>query len=138
MKVVLDTNVIVSGLLFPGGIPDKIVRACLTGQISNATSPDLLTELRRILQKKFNLSEERVAMLLDLMKENSELVYPVERIKKIKADEADNRVLECALTAKVQFIISGDQKHLLKLKFFQDIEILSPAKFFQITHLVFT
>ena len=127
MKVVLDTNVIISGLLFPGGPPDRIVRAVLTGRLQNATSPDLLTELRRIFKTKFNLSDEKLESLVRLVSENSELTYPTERLKAVANDETDNRVIECAVTARADFVVTGDQKHLLKLGRFGSIVILSPA-----------
>lgn len=131
MTVVLDTNVLISGLLFPGGPPDKIVRAVLTGRIQNATSPDLLTELKRVLKKKFALSDEKLETLVHLISDQSDLVYPLERLSAIKSDEADNRVLECAETAHADFIVTGDTKHLLSLKKFKGIAILSPADFIQ-------
>lgn len=131
MKIVLDTNVLISGFLFPGGSPDKIVRAVLSGRYQNATSPDLLTELRRIFRKKFELAEDRVETLVKLVVDASELVYPTERLDAIKDDETDNRVLECAVTAKAEWIVSGDQRHLLKLRKFGAVEIFSPADFIQ-------
>lgn len=129
MKVVLDTNVIISGLLFPGGTPDRLVRAVLTNQLQNATSPDLLTELRTVLKRSFHLSTERVGELIELISDASELVYPTERLYVVKADPADNRVLECAVTGCVAFIVTGDQKHLGKLKTFGRIPIVTPAEF---------
>lgn len=130
MKIVADTNVLLSGLLFPGGPPDKIVRAILSGTILNATSPDLLTELRRVLRKKFNLSGERLDALIRLIAESSKVVYPVERLCVIRADDADNRVLECAVTAQAEAIVTGDERHLIRLRSFQ-IRIVRTAQFVQ-------
>lgn len=129
MKVVLDTNVILSGLLFPGGPPDKIVRAVLTGRLQNATSPDLLTELRRVLERKFKRPSEKIDPLIRLISEASLLVYPTERVCIIKDHEADNRVVECALTAKADFLVTGDEAHLLRLKSVQGIPIIEPSEF---------
>ncbi len=129
MKVVLDTNVIISGVLFPGGAPDRIVRAALTKRIDHATSPDLLTEVRRIFEKKFALPKKRVDELIRLLAESGELVYPTERIDVVKADPADNRVLECAFTAKTNYIITGDERHLLSLKSWKGIRLISPSDF---------
>ncbi|MBI4374683.1 MAG: putative toxin-antitoxin system toxin component, PIN family [Deltaproteobacteria bacterium] len=112
MKIVLDTNVIISGFLFPGGAPDKIVRAVLAGTFQNATSPDLLTELKRVLKKKFHLPEAKLGSMVNLIAEASEIVYPLERLDVIKSDLSDNRVLECAETAKAAIIVTGDTKHL--------------------------
>lgn len=136
MKVVLDTNVIVSGLLFPGGVPDRVVRAALTGQIQNVTSPDLLQEVRRVFDKKFKIPEKRLEGLIRFVADMSDLVYPLERLRVISADPPDNRVLECAITGEAEFIITGDAKHLLKLKSFRSISIVSPAQFAQMGNLI--
>ncbi|MFA4874805.1 MAG: putative toxin-antitoxin system toxin component, PIN family [bacterium] len=129
MKVVLDTNVIISGLLFPGGAPDRIVRAALIRRIHHATSPDLLTELRRVFEKKFELPRKKVDELIKLVAESGELAYPTERIDVVRGDPADNRVLECAFTAGADYIITGDERHLLTIKTWKGIRLISPADF---------
>jgi len=129
MKFVCDTNVVISGLLFPGGLPDKIVRSFLTGRFAHATSPDILTECMRVLQKKMHLSEERASELIHLIANASETVYPVLRLDVIKNDETDNRILECAVTAKADVIVTGDKKHLLSLIDYKKIKILSCRDF---------
>ena len=136
MRVVLDTNVIISGLLFPGGPPDRIVRAVLAGGLANATSPDLLAELQKVLKKKFSLPENRLAGMMMLLSDASEIVYPLERIEVIRADPPDNRVLECAVTSRADAIVTGDTKHLLKMKSYRGIPILSPVDFIRKTGLV--
>ena len=136
MKVVLDTNVIISGLLFSGGSPDRIVRALLTGRLRNITSPDLLTELRRVMLKKFSLSEEKLTLLIGLVADNSTVVYPLERFSVVRADDADNRVLECAFTGGANYIVTGDARHLLNLKVWKDIHLVSPADFVERATLV--
>lgn len=129
MKIVCDTNVIISALIFPGGTPDKIMRGVLSGNFQNYTSPDLLTELRRILIKKFSLSKSETEDALQPLISCSKLVYPTERINIITRDEADNRVLECSAAASADYLITGDKKHLLPLKKFEGTKILSPKEF---------
>lgn len=131
MRVVLDTNVIISGLLFPGGTPDRIFRAVLMGRIQNVTSPELIQEFQNVLRKKFRLSPEKRAPSSRLILESSELVYPLERLNVIKADEKDNRVLECAVAAHAEAIVSGDQKHIVPIRLFRGIPIFSPSAFVQ-------
>lgn len=129
MILVLDTNVLVSALAFPGGPPDKIFRSILSGRFKHATSPDILTELRRVLSEILEMNVKEVESMVTLVTQISHLVYPTERIKVIKKDDTDNRILECALTAKSNFLITGDRKHLLPLKGYQGIHILSPGDF---------
>ena len=129
MIIVCDTNVLISALVFPGGTPDKIVRAVLADRFDHATSPDILTELRRVLELKFQLSSERIESTVDLVAGFSELVYPTERLSLVAQDEADNRILECAVTAKADYLVTGDKRHLLPLKEVESIAIVSPAEF---------
>lgn len=129
--IVCDTNVLVSGLVFPGGVPDKIIRAIFSGRFVHATSPDILTELRRILEGKIKLPKNSTDRLLHLISQSSHMVYPAERLSIVKTDEADNRILECAVTAQAKYLITGDHRHLIPLKSIQGILILSPREFIE-------
>lgn len=129
MRILCDTNVLISALVFPGGPPDRIFRSLIGGRFINHTSPELLDEFRRVLTVKLRLSQEQVGKIVDLVKEHSRLVYPDTRVSEIRSDPDDNRVLECALAAQVHYIVSGDQKHLVSLKSWKGIEILNPRQF---------
>lgn len=129
MRVVCDTNVLISALLFPGGVPDKIIHTFFSGRFLHCTSPDILTELKRVLSKKFSLAEQKVEDSIHLVLRISELVYPTERLNVVKKDPTDNRVLECAVTANATYLISGDRQHLLPLKSYQKIKLISPRDF---------
>jgi len=126
--IVCDTNVLVSALVFPGGIPDKIVRSVFTRRFQHATSPDILTEFRRVLQK-LKIDKKKTESLVSLIAESSQLVYPTMRLSLIKEDETDNRILECAITAKAKFLITGDKKHLQSIKTYKNITLVSPKEF---------
>ncbi|MDQ0285599.1 putative PIN family toxin of toxin-antitoxin system [Desulfofundulus luciae] len=133
MRVVLDTNVIISGIFVPNGPPGMIVDFWAKGKLTVVISQSLLEEyLEVLLRPKFNkvgTINERQGILeqfLDL--ENTVLVSPDFQLNVIENDPDDNRVLECALEGGVQYIVSGDE-HLLALKEFQGIIIVSPAEF---------
>ena len=127
--IVCDTNVLISAFIFPGGWPDKIVRGVIEGRLSHATSPDILSEFKKILIKKFKLSIEKIEEIIILIQDSSDLVYPTDRLSIIKVDPADNRILECGMTAKADYIVTGDKKHLLSLKKYKEIQIVSPQQF---------
>lgn len=127
LPLVLDTNVIVSGLLFTG-TPRKILNAALLGQLKLITSAALLDELERVLKNKFSNTGIEVTQMLEIVMKAAVISIPTEIIEIIKDDPSDNRVLECAASGKAEVIISGD-KHLLKLKKFRDIPILTPREF---------
>ena len=133
ITVILDTNVIISGLLSPQGSPGEIFDCLEKGKIIVATSNILLTELERVLtyskvRKYLNLSDEEINLFLRRFKMFTEVVQPEISINVIEKDPDDDRVLECAIAANATFIITGDQ-HLLELGEFQGIEILTPSVF---------
>ena len=114
MKVVADTNVLVSALIFPGGPPEAFYRLALEGKIELVTSRPLLAELARVLNEKFGWQPERAQELIEQLIRLGEIVDPKEPIVEIDVDPTDNRVLEAALEGHADAIVSGDQ-HLLAL-----------------------
>ncbi|MHB9111408.1 MAG: putative toxin-antitoxin system toxin component, PIN family [Thermoleophilia bacterium] len=128
-RVVLDTNVYLSALLH-GGKPEKILWHSHNPQqrYELYTSIAILQELARVLTEKFlwldrdtNTEIHRIADWVDVVK-------TTKSISAIRSDESDNRILECAVKAKADFIISGDS-HLLDLKEYGGIRILRPTQF---------
>jgi uncharacterized protein len=126
-RAVLDSNVIVSGLGWSGS-PARIVEAALAGELVLVTSSPLLAELRRVLAyPKLAQAIPDGSRLADLLEISSIVVEPLALFDVIE-DESDNRVLEAAVAASVDHIVSGDE-HLLTLGSFQGIPILTPAEF---------
>lgn len=126
MKVVLDTNVIVSGLLF-GGKPLQIIETVVEGKIEAYTSEGLLKELLEILGEKFGLPKERLREIEESIRENFKIISPGTVIK-VARDPDDNVVLQVALKSRADYLISGDND-LLVLKSFSSIPILTPGEF---------
>ena len=126
-RVVVDTNVLVSAILF-GGPPGVVLRLAAAGGMLSLTSAVLLTELHGVLLSKFHLSPDIAELIVNEWKAAGEVVEPAVEVSVITEDPSDNRVLECALSAHADVIISGD-KHLLTLKSFHGIPILSPQAF---------
>jgi uncharacterized protein len=127
LSVVLDTNVIVSGLNFPTSNPAKILLLAASGEIANFTSRHIGNETRRILIDKFFWTHEEAEAAEVWLKTFSKLVNPENRISVI-GDDPDNRILECAVEGRADFIISGDH-HLTDLKNYQGIKIVAPSTF---------
>jgi len=132
-KVVIDTNVFVSGLNFAGR-PSEVLELLIKGKIEVFISPFILTELERILRERFEWKAEKTHRVLNRIRAKTILVLPKIRVSAIKEKDDDNRILECAVEAKVEYLISGDRKHLLPLREYQGVKILSPAEFM---HTVF-
>jgi hypothetical protein len=129
VKVVVDTNVLVSALLF-GGIPAQLIPLWQRGKIKPLASKEIIDEYLRVFTyPKFKLTEEDVNFLLyHEILPHFEVIDVESGPRIIKRDPEDDKFIRCALAGKAKFIISGDQ-HLLSLKSCQKIKILSPADF---------
>lgn len=133
MKIVLDTNVVISGLLVTDGPPGIIVDLWADNKLTVVVCQALVEEYIDVfLRPKFKRAGtifERQDLLMEFFElENTIFVFPKMRLDVIEDDPEDNRVLECAVEGNVQYIVSGDE-HLLALKEFQGIAIISPAGF---------
>jgi len=133
MNIVLDTNVFISGTFWKGKL-HEIIRMAEEGKVDIATTEEILEELLDVLKRaKFShLYKEGETDLQEIFGKILALVNifypPMDKITIIKEDPDDNKFLACALVARASFIVSGDQ-HLLKLKNFQDVPIVTPAQF---------
>jgi len=128
MRVVCDTNVLISGILF-GGKPRELLRLCSSGRVTNITSPALLKEVEGVLiRPKSGLNEEQVYGIIRLFRDTFSVVRPEISLSVNTADPDDNRVLEAASAAQAEAIISGDA-HLLDPGQWEGIPILTPADF---------
>jgi len=128
LKVVFDTNIYISAIIF-GGPPGICLEAVQAGEIELYTSKAILLELTNKLRSKFGYPEEDIEEILVGLARFVKVVEPKVKINKIKEDPLDNMVLEAAVEAKVDFIVSGDKKHILPLKELAGIKIISAATF---------
>lgn len=131
MRVILDTNVVVSALVW-GGTPFKLLQAATDGDIDLYTSPVLMDELREVLAREHLASRlvqqcASVEAAIGLHGELAIKVSPVVTPRVVADDPDDDHVLAAAIAANVQLIVSGDKKHLLSIKSYQNIPILAPA-----------
>ena len=128
MRAILDTNVLISAYVFPGGKPEAVYRLALEGRLEIGTSRALLAEFGRVLGQKFGWIPDRVEAAVAQMTRIAAVVEPTEVVQVIRADPAAGRVLEAARAFGADVIVSGD-RHLLDLGTWSDIEVLSPAEF---------
>jgi hypothetical protein len=125
-RVVLDTNVYISALRY-GGKPATIVDLAVKGDFQLLTSLPLKAELGRVLREKFSYTPQQVSETAKSLWKRAEWIAPRRRLS-ICPDEADNRVLECALEGHADCIVTGD-RDLLKLPAMEGLAILAPAAF---------
>lgn len=127
-KLVLDSNVFISALVF-GGKPREILELAVRGLVEIAISDDIFEEIRGVLGgKKFQYPARIVRALISEIEDLACLVQPKEKIEAIAEDPEDNRVLECAVESGANIIVSGDS-HLLALQSYGQIKIMSPDEF---------
>ncbi len=129
-RVVIDTNVVVSGLLF-SGVPGEIVSLWQKRRIQPFASADIINEYIRVLAyPKFKLAVEDIDYLLhvEILLYFSSVDIDQNVPKIVAEDPADDKFFACAATANAQFIISGD-RHLLSLGNYNNISILTPKQF---------
>jgi putative PIN family toxin of toxin-antitoxin system len=112
-RVVLDTNVYISALMF-GGLPGSLLDLAFLRAFTLIISPALLDELDEKLQAKFEMTIEDAAFLRARLRKIAQVVEPKQSLTVIAEDTDDNRVLECAVEGHADVILSGD-RHLLKL-----------------------
>ena len=130
-KVVLDSNIIISATIF-GGKPRAVLELALEGKIELAVSTEILQEIRTVLSgKKFQFPAPVINSIITEIEIIGEIVEPLITIKTIQKDPADNKILECAVAAGADLIVSGDV-HLLELKVFQGIRIVNASDFLEI------
>ncbi|MBO3767773.1 MAG: putative toxin-antitoxin system toxin component, PIN family [Candidatus Brockarchaeota archaeon] len=131
LKVVLDTNILVSAWLWEGN-ESKIVEMIENGLVVGYTSPQLIQEFEKVMNyPKFRLSEEEIANAIGYYQIILRTIEPKIVVNIIRNDPADNRVLDCALSAKANAIITGD-KHLLALEKFKNIRIVTSTEFLKL------
>lgn len=126
IKVVLDTNVLISAIVF-GGIPKKVLNLILKEKFIGVTSISLMAELSEVVHKKFPFRKSDLEYLEDQMITDFEIVKPRKVLRAVRDDD-DNRVLEAAVEGGCEFIVTGDED-LLILKTFREIKIITPAEF---------
>jgi putative PIN family toxin of toxin-antitoxin system len=131
LRVVLDSNVLVSAFVFLSGVPYQILQRLLLGEILVGASPFILSEVEKVLRDKFHVPEETISEALSILRERCTLVDPPVVAANPDLSLADNRILDCAVASRAHYLITGD-KGIQRLGEFHGIRIVSPAKFYEV------
>ena len=127
MKAVFDTNIFISAFIIPGSQGEKAFLLARQRRFELYTSVPILTETANKLREKFNQSEEDIKEALKMISRAAEVLKPSIKLDVLE-DVPDNRILECAVEAKADVIVTG-YRHLLKLKKFQGIPVVRLVDF---------
>ncbi|MDF3009460.1 MAG: hypothetical protein K0S03_256 [Burkholderiales bacterium] len=123
MRVVFDTNVLVSALAFPGGRGEEALRRIVDERDVLILSKPILDELLGVLARKFSRDAEELAHTAVFLTALAVMAKPTRRLR-VVADDADNRILECAVAGRADAIVTGDQA-LLGLREYREIRLRS-------------
>ncbi|OIO25203.1 putative toxin-antitoxin system toxin component, PIN family [Candidatus Micrarchaeota archaeon CG_4_10_14_0_2_um_filter_55_9] len=127
IKVVPDTNVLLSAMLSTTGTSYKVIYLCSQGKITGYTSKTLMKEFKEVVQRDYQVSLERAEQMVEVYLIFLKLVEPNFKVREIKRDDDDNRVLECAAYVGANYICSWD-KDFIALKEFARAKILNPGR----------
>ena len=128
MKLVLDTNIFISSF-FWGGNPRKLMMRIIDGKDALFVSTEILHEVFSVMTRpKFNVTRNQIIHFINSIEEISCHVTPHLTIQGVCRDSDDDKILECAVSGNVDFIISGDND-LLSLKEFQGIPIMTASEY---------
>jgi len=123
LKVVFDTNILVSALVFPGGRGEAALRRIVEERDQLVISKPIVDELLAVLARKFARDAEELAHIAVFLSGLGILVKPRRRLRVVR-DDPDNRILECAVTGRAHAIVTGD-KAMLALEKYRNIHVLS-------------
>ena len=128
MRVVLDTNVIVSGLNFPGN-ERMVLELALRGRFELFLSWFILGEVSGVLTRKFGWDQERTLRAISALQNAATIVEPPRLMEMIEGGHADNRVLDCIAAANADYLVTGDRRHLLPIGEHQGAFIVNAPRF---------
>ena len=128
MRVVLDTNMVVSALSFPGN-ERLVLELALRGRFEFYLSRFILEEVAGVLVRKFGWGEERTTEAVLVLETAANVIEPPRLPEVIEGGHADNRVLDCAVAASADYLITGDRRHLLPIGEHRGARIVNAPRF---------
>jgi uncharacterized protein len=129
IRVTADSNIYISALHF-GGPPDDLLALARAGAIPLMVSDEILDEVTRVLRDKFGWTPDAATVAREVIEGFTEKVKPTQRLDIIKEDPTDDRILECAVAGKSEYLVTRD-KHLLMLGRYGGTEIIKVADLLQ-------
>ena len=128
LRVVLDTNVLISAVVY-GGNPRTILQDAISGAVGISVSEALVQELQDVLHRpQFGLSVQFIQNTVAELASIAQWVAPTKHHLLVKDDPSDNLVLDCAVAADADYIVTGDN-HLLRLRKCGKVKIINPQQF---------
>ena len=135
-RVVIDTNVLISGIIQHSGFPFRVVKLWENASLVLITSVATIREAERVLnypkiKRMYRLTDDDIKRVVSNLAMYSVFVDPLSKVDVIREDPEDNNILATAVDGKADYIISGDT-HLLRLRNYKSIDIVTPKEFCRI------
>lgn len=127
LKVCIDTNIWISGVIFSGK-PAEIVTLAFNKKFEVVSSKVILDEIERNLLHKFNFSLKNARKMINRILQVADLYEPSGLVRVIPNLHADNLILETAVLGRAKYLVTGDKEHLLPLKMFKHVKIVDAAE----------
>lgn len=128
MKLVLDTNVLVSAFIWENSVARKVLYKLTILKAEMYSSEEIILEFQRVLKRDFGLTDEDVIYSMKEIFASMKIIAPAIKLDIIKEDPDDNKIVECAVASQSDFILSYNL-HLLKLKEYAGIRVIRPDRF---------
>ena len=132
LVVVFDTNILISALLSNGSKPDLCINLARNGEIESVTCTEILSEFQQKLIQKFHYPVADAQGVIDEIVGFSRIVVIANTLQVVEADPKDDMIVECGVVGKASHIITGDRKHLLPMRRYQNIDIVTATDFLTI------
>jgi len=129
VRVVFDTNIFISAFVIPGSLAEKAILKIIEEEDCLLISVHIIDEVLSVLSSKFGRDREELSHVAVTLSELAEMVKPARRIKLLK-DEADNRILECAIYGEADLLVTGD-KEILQLGEYKGVKIISLRQYLE-------
>lgn len=130
LVVVFDTNILISALLSNGSKPDLCINLARNGEIESVTCAEILSEFQQKLIQKFHYPVSDAQDVIDEIVSFSRIVVISNMLKVVEADPKDDMIIECGITGNASHIVTGDKRHLLPMKRYENIGIVTATDFF--------
>ena len=137
-RAVLDSSVLISAFLTPGGVPDRLLDAAERGDFLLCLSAEILAETasalvgNRKLRARYGFDQAATEAFCDGLEATAEMVGNLPSLRAVPNDPKDDMVVATAVAAKARFLVTGDRKHLLSLGSYQGIRIVAPREFLEL------
>lgn len=127
MRIVFDTNVLLSATLWDGSVAQKLLFQLINSGTQIYSSKEILSEYGKVLKRDFEYRDDEVQEITRIVLQVVTVIEPRERIQAVVNDPEDNKILECAIASESSYVATYD-KHLLTLKKFREIRIITPEE----------